>query len=140
MIFNNTDLGKSLDIAHRELSALSYRAQVTSNNISNRDTPNFRRSTVHFESRLQEALQSEKHRPEIRAAKTHKVHMNFFDPIDYRTVLPKRILDWQTQADNNGNNVDLEMERTNMLKLESHYKLIMKSMATSYRTFEIVLG
>ncbi len=139
MIFGSTNFGKSLDIAHRQLSALSYRAEVTANNISNRDTPNFRRSTVHFESRLREALQSEKHKPEIRAAKTHAMHMNFFDPIDYRSVAPKRILDWQTQADNNGNNVDLETERTNILKLQNHYKLVMKSITTSYRTLGAVL-
>lgn len=139
-MFSGTQLGKSLDISWRQLSTLSYRGQVMANNITNFDTPNFRRSTVNFETKLNEALQSEKHVPVLDAAKTHKDHMSFFDPIDYRTVAPRRTLDWQTQSDNNGNNVDLESETTNMKKLANQYQLIMKSVSGSYEKINIVLG
>lgn len=140
MIFGNTQLGKSLDISWRELSALSYRAEVTANNIANADTPNFKRSTVNFETQLKEALMSEAYKPPLEAAKTNPMHTNFFDPIDYRSVAPKRTLDWQTQGDNNGNNVDIDAEAVEMRKITMQYQVVMKSMFDNFQRISIVLS
>ena len=133
MILGNTEIGKTLDIIQRELSTITYRQNVIANNIANQDTPNFKRSTVNFETHLKEALQSEKHVPEIVAAKTHKGHVDFFDPIDYRSVTPRRVLDWQTQADNNGNNVDIDVEAVEQIKWTQMFQLLSKSMSESFK-------
>ncbi len=140
MILGNTQFGKTLDIAWRELSTIAYRQEIIANNIANQNTPNFKRSAVNFETKLKEALDSQKHTPVIRAVKTNPKHMNFFDPIDYRTVDPRRSLDWQTQSNNNGNNVDIESEMNDARKWKQLYQLINKTIADGFKRIDIVLG
>lgn len=51
---------KSVDLLHRAMDASSLRYQVTANNLANSEVPNFKRTSVNFESALNEALESEK--------------------------------------------------------------------------------
>ena len=46
---------RSIDLLQREMDVTSLRYQVTANNLANSEVPNFKRSTVNFES---EAIKS----------------------------------------------------------------------------------
>ena len=129
---------KTLDIAQRSLDAQTIRQEVIANNIANSDTPNFKRSVVNFESALKRALQQEG-QPHFQAARTHAAHIAFRDPIQYQDVQPRRVLDWQTTAKNNNNNVDIEVESANLLQNQLQYNLLTDSVARMFQRLNIVL-
>ncbi len=129
---------KTLDIAQRSLDTQIIRQEVIANNIANSDTPNFKRSVVNFESALKRSLQQEG-QPNFRAARTHVGHIVFRDPTHYQDVHPRRVLDWQTTAKNNNNNVDIEVESANLLQNQLQYNLLTDSVARMFQRLNSVL-
>lgn len=116
---------RSIDLLQREMDVTSLRYQVSANNLANSEVPNFKRSTVNFESELKRALDSE------NAAKTalhlntnSDRHIQINTPMDYRDVEPRRVLDYTTTAKANGNNVDAETEANNILQIQMQYRML----------------
>lgn len=137
-MFLNNSFGKTLDILHRTMDTSMLRHQVSANNIANADTPNFKRSTVNFESELKRALDSEKVR-KPQAYLTHPKHISFDRTQNYREVRPRRVLDYLSKADNNGNNVNLEEESMLLLQNQLRYNLLTRSVADQFNRVNIVL-
>ncbi len=54
------DFTRAVDLLHRTMDATALRYQVTANNLANSEIPNFKRTTVNFESELKRAFESEK--------------------------------------------------------------------------------
>jgi flagellar basal-body rod protein FlgB len=50
---------RSVDLLQRAMDANTLRYQVSSNNMANAEVPNFKRTTVNFESELKRAFESE---------------------------------------------------------------------------------
>jgi flagellar basal-body rod protein FlgB len=128
MIVNNT-FGKTIDILHRGLSTASLRQAVIANNLANAEVPNFKRTDVNFESELKRALDTEKQKPVLALRLTNDAHIPNWMPRDYQEVQPRRVLDYLSQSDNNGNNVDAEEEFNLLLKNQLRYMLL-SGMAT----------
>lgn len=139
-MFTNNSWGTNLDVLQRSLDVSMLRQNVIANNISNADTPGFKRSFVNFESGLARAIESERRPPSFNEALTNERHIAFERPTDYRTVQPRRILDWQTTARNNGNNVDIEVESMNMLTNMLNYQLMAQNVGEHFNRLNIVLG
>lgn len=137
-MFLNNSFGKTVDILHRTMDVSLLRRDVLANNIANADTPNFKRTEVNFETRLKQALESENVKP-TPAKYTHERHIPFFRPIDYRTVTPRRVLDYLTTSDNNGNNVDMEQEMMSALHNQLHYNIMVDAVSNQFRQINIVL-
>ena len=138
-MFYGNSFGKTLDLLHRGMDVTVLRRSVIANNIANADTPNFKRSTINFESELQRALDSEKPSGRLPAALTDEQHIPFSRSVDYRTVKPKKVLDYLTQSDNNGNNVDLEEEMMMELQNQLRYEIMTRSVADQFSRVNIVL-
>jgi len=138
-MFNATNFGKTLDILHRSMDVSMLRQDVISNNIANADTPNFKRSEVNFETSLRQALESEKRGSDFPAALTNKRHIPFHRAIDYRTVRPRRVLDYLTTADNNGNNVDIEQETMDLLNNQLSYTMMSNAVNAEFARVNLVL-
>ncbi len=136
-MFLNNNFGKTVDILHRTMNVATLRREVISNNIANSDVPNFKRSDVNFEASLKNALESEK-RTTMPALVSNEKHMSFYNPTDYRTVRPRRVLDYLTQVDENGNNVDPEKELIMANQNQMMYELMAESMAFQFRQINIV--
>ncbi len=137
-MFLNNSFGRSVDILQRTMDAATLRQQVLANNIANADTPNFKRSSLNFESELKRALDSENVRkPE--AALTNEKHIAFNRVQNYRDVRPRRVLDYLTQTDNNGNNVDAEQESMLLLQNQLRYDLLTRSISNQFTQLNIVL-
>jgi flagellar basal-body rod protein FlgB len=130
--------GKNLDILKREMDVSVLRQNVISNNIANSDTPNFKRSVVNFESQLKRALDSEKVVPFAQFL-TNERHIAFDKPMDWRTVAPRRVLDYLTEAKNNGNNVDIEEEGMNALTNQLLYTTLAQVVSSEIQRVNIVL-
>ena len=116
---------RSVDLLQRSMDAVSLRYQVTANNLANSEVPNFKRSTVNFESELKRAFESEeKAKNGFQLTRTDPRHIPLNEPYDYRDVEPRRVLDYTTTAKANGNNVDAETEANNILQTQMQYRLL----------------
>ena len=116
---------RSVDLLSRAMDVNSLRYQVSANNIANAEVPNYKRQEVNFESELKRAFESEKdteHR--FQLTRTDERHIQLDEPYDWRTVEPRRVTDWATTANANGNNVDPEVEAMNIMKIQLSYRLL----------------
>ena len=138
-MFEGSRFGKTVDILHRSLDVETLRRQVIADNIANADVPNFKRSTVNFEASLKRALDSEKYVPSLELAVTHPGHIGDDKPIDYRSVGPRRVLDYLSTAKNNGNNVDPEEEAMASLKNQLMYTLETQAINFEFGQVNLVL-
>lgn len=137
-MFLNGSFGKTLDIMHRTMDVSLLRRGVVADNIANADTPNFKRSVINFESELKSALESE-NKDRLRGSVTHPRHIAFDHSKDYRDVGPRRVLDYLSTSDNNGNNVDLETETMTLLQNQLEYELMTRFVANQFTQLNIVL-
>ena len=116
---------RSIDLLQREMDVTSLRYQVGANNLANSEVPNFKRSTVNFESELKRALDSEeKAKSGFQLTQTDARHIPLNEVYDYRDVEPRRVLDYTTTAKANGNNVDAETEAQNILQMQMQYRIL----------------
>ncbi len=131
---------KSVDLLHRAMDVSTLRYQVTANNLANAEVPNFKRTSVNFESSLKEALESEKNSADSFKLKTSDSrHVQSVSFIDYQSVEPRRVLDYTTTSKANGNNVDAEQEAMEVLKTQLNYQLLTQLQAFEFSQMQIVL-
>ncbi len=134
------NFSKTVDLLHRALDVSTLRYQVTANNLANAEVPNFKRSTVNFESELKRAMESEKQLPaKIRLTQTDSRHIDINPIYDYKTVQPRRVVDYATTAKANGNNVDAETEAMEVLKIQMNYQLLTMLENAQFSQMKIVL-
>ncbi|MCL1931052.1 MAG: flagellar basal body rod protein FlgB [Treponema sp.] len=124
---NMNTFAKTVDMLHRALSANTVRRSVIANNIANANVPNFKRSNVNFESELKRALDTEKQKPALELARTNPLHFSNYRARDYRDVQIRRVLDYTSTYNNNGNNVDPEQEFMAALENQMTYGLLASS-------------
>ena len=115
---------KTVDILHRSMSAQVVRRSVLANNMSNATVPNFKRSMVNFESELKRALETEKQRPALQLNLTNPKHIPNWRERDYWDVQIRRVLDYTSTYNNNGNNVDPEQEFMALVENQMSYMLL----------------
>ena len=137
-MFLENRFGKQLDILHRTMDVAVFRRAVIADNLANADTPNFKRSVINFESQLKRALDSE-NVGTVSQAVTHERHIPFRRTMDYRDVGPRRILDYLSTADNNGNNVDAETEAMAAMQNQLTYDLLTRVVSNQFAQVNLVL-
>jgi flagellar basal-body rod protein FlgB len=118
---------KTVDLLHRAMSASVVRRSVIANNMANATVPNFKRSMVNFESELKRALDTEKQKPAVEMIRTDPLHFSNYKERDYRDVQVRRVLDYTSTYNNNGNNVDPEQEAMLSLENQMSYSLFAKA-------------
>ena len=136
-MFLNNSYGRVIDILHRSMDVSMLRRDLIADNLANADTPNFKKSILNFESELKRAFQSQI-KPALEAKMSREKHIPFYQPIDYRTVGPRRVLDYLSQADANGNNVDIEEESVHMLKNQLNYQLMVQVISNQFSQITMV--
>ncbi|QSI02915.1 flagellar basal body rod protein FlgB [Treponema ruminis] len=116
---------RSVDLLSRAMDVNSLRYQVSANNIANAEVPNYKRQVVDFESELKRAFDSEKDTEhKMQLTRTNDAHFQLDMPVDFRSVEPRRVTDWESTANANGNNVDPEFEAMNIMKIQLNYRLL----------------
>lgn len=130
---------KTVDLLHRAMDANVVRRSVIANNIANANVPNFKRSDVNFESELKRALDSEGKRPVLELKRTDPRHFPNYRERDYRDVQIRRVLDYSTTYNNNGNNVDPEYEAMLAVKSQMSYNLFSQSLNFEFNQINKVL-
>ena len=137
-MFLDGSFSKSVDILGRTMDVALMRRDVIADNVANSDTPNFKRSTVNFESQLKRALDSEKVKPYPNLM-TDPRHISFHKPVDYRSVKPQRVWDYLTTSKNNGNNVDIEQENMNLLENQLLYQTMSSVLIGEFNRVNLVM-
>lgn len=108
----------TFNLVSRSLDAASTRHQVISNNVSNADTPYFKRAEVRFE----ELLQNELSTPfSIRGFRTDPRHFVIGPPAEPR---PQVVTDGTSTMNNNMNNVDIDLEMSLLAKNQLNYNVL----------------
>ncbi|MDR0300816.1 MAG: flagellar basal body rod protein FlgB [Treponema sp.] len=130
---------KTVDLLHRAMDANVVRRQVIANNMANATVPNFKRSNVNFESELKKALDSEKEKPALELNLTNPKHIPNWKERDYRDVQIRRVLDYTSTYNNNGNNVDPEQEFMLATQNQMTYTLLAQSAAFEFSQINQVL-
>ena len=131
---------RSVDLLHRAMDASSLRYQVAANNLANAEVPNFKRTSVNFESQLKKAMESEKNsKDSFQMTATDSRHIQSEGSMDYREVEPRRVTDYLTTAKANGNNVDAEQEAMDILKTQLNYQLLTQMQAFEFSQIKIAM-
>ncbi|BDU63025.1 flagellar basal body rod protein FlgB [Candidatus Borrelia fainii] len=129
---------RSIDLAHRYLDVLSLRQSVIADNVANVDTPNFKRSNVTFESELERAIFNEGTN-NLSLIRGNSKHLNGFKELGYLDVKPRRMLDYLSTLNNNGNNVDIDSEMKNLSQNQMMYGLFTNIQAHHFKSVNIVI-
>jgi flagellar basal-body rod protein FlgB len=100
-----------MDLVQRSLDAAALSQKVIANNISNVDTPGFKRSSVVFNESLRKALEARQGQPQdLAAVRTDARHMAFEEAAPLDSVQPDVVTDVTSTLRNDGNNVDIDRE------------------------------
>jgi flagellar basal-body rod protein FlgB len=130
---------KTVDLLHRAMGAQQVRRSVIANNMANAQVPNFKRSVVNFESELKRALDTEKQKPALELTRTDPRHFSNYKERDYRDVQIRRVLDYASAYNNNGNNVDPEQEVAAALENQMAYMLLTQAASFEFSQINQVL-
>lgn len=123
---------KTTDLLHRAMDVSTLRYTTSANNLASSGVPNFKRTDVNFETELKRALNSEENaKGQFQLATSSDKHIKSDGVIDYRTIEPRRVLDYTTSAKANGNNVDPEQEAMELLRIQLNYQML-----TQLQSFE----
>lgn len=112
------------------LNVSSQRAELTSSNIANINTPNYKAKRVEFESYLKNALNGET----LSLNTTHVNHLNT------NNLQTKVITSRDTSLKENGNNVDLEVEMLNQSTNSLYYSALTAQLNGRYQMLNYVLS
>jgi flagellar basal-body rod protein FlgB len=114
----------------KALDGLSLRSQAISHNVANVDTPNFKRSEVHFEQDLQAALR----RPAggVAMAITNGRHLGTAAPATVDAVTARAVPLANTTLRNDGNNVDMDREMARLAETQLGFQAAAQLMNTKF--------
>jgi len=139
-MFLNNSFGKTVNLLHRSMDAGILRHEVLANNMANVNTDHFKRSDISFESALKAALDSENPKNRFPSHRYEWEKSGFAKQvIDYRTVKPKKILDYATSSKNNGNNVDPDEEAYRITQNIMKYQLAAQAVNSHFNQINMVL-
>lgn len=139
MVLFSGNSAKSIDIMQRCLSAASLRSQVLNNNIANATTPNYKRQDITFQSELERALNSEAEFPGVPMTMTDEKHVPSMRVKDYREVKAKKITEFNTYQNNDGNSVDIDKEMTEQSKNTMYYNALAQRVSKEFNKLKYIL-
>ena len=138
-MLENTRFGKTIELLSRSMDVSMLRRDIIANNIANADVPNFKRSEINFEAALTRAIDSENYEPELHLLTTDARHIPSYKRIDWRSVEPRRVLDYLSTEKNNGNNVNPEEELMASLQNQLMYSLMTQAANHEFNQVNLVL-
>lgn len=125
--------GPVLNVLQKGLEASSLRQQVLSDNVANIDTPNFKRSDVDFQAVLGAALgeKSETLALKISSPKHIPGHA-----LGGGSVI---VTDQTTSMRNDGNNVDVDHEMSNVAENGLYYNSLTRAITSQLGLLRMVI-
>lgn len=125
--------GPVLEVLQKGLEASSLRHQVLANNAANVDTPNFKRSDVDFQAILGTAL--DKQGSTLPLKLTAPSHLPGLSEGEGSAVKQ----DGTTSLRNDGNNVDIDREMTNVAENGLYYNSLTQVISSQLQLLRMVI-
>lgn len=124
-----------IQLLSRSMDAASLRQRIIADNIANVDTPNYKSKGVSFEQELQDALDDSS---TFEGTRTDPRHI----PIGGKRLLDVNPTIYTNPGvmQNNGNNVDIDTEMTNMAKNQIWYNALVQQTNQYYQTMQKVIS
>jgi flagellar basal-body rod protein FlgB len=117
----------SINLMERSLDAASLRQKVLSNNIANIDTVNFKRSDVSFADKLKDVLSGNT----LTGRTTDERHIAI-GAADASDVQPSVFTESNTTLRNDGNNVDIDSEMSNLASNQILYDAVTQQLNMTF--------
>lgn len=122
-------------VLEKSLNASSLQHQMISNNISNVDTPGFKRSEVVFQNKLEQVLGlNEKNYLPLMI--THKNHIPIVPELTINNINPEIVTKTETSLRTDENNVDIDFEMSKMAENTAYYSSL--AQLTSLKFKELI--
>lgn len=109
----------SYNLMKKALDASSLRQEAISSNIANANTPNYKVNRVKFEEVFSKVINKNK----VYLEKNHENHIGIDEINDIEPVVEKNDT---TFVNDNGNNVDIDYEMTNLAANEIYYNALVQ--------------
>ncbi|MFD2171364.1 flagellar basal body rod protein FlgB [Tumebacillus lipolyticus] len=126
---------RAISLLERSLDAASLRQKVISNNLANIDTPNFNRSDVSFEHTLQQVLAG----TAMSGRRTDERHIAI-GTNRISEVKPETVTDTSTTMRLDGNNVDIDVEMTNLAENQILYNALAQRINGKFATLKYAIS
>lgn len=117
------DIFSNVDLTHKAINTTLTRKELISQNISNVDTPNYKRQDINFEALLVKQIKQQG----IANIEVSKLEPEVYT--DHRSSSYRM----------DGNNVDIEVERSEETKVELRYNTLITRMTAQLGRFTTVL-
>lgn len=121
----------SYDLIKKTLDVSSLRQSTISSNIANHNTPNYKVNKVEFEKFLSEAKEG------IHMQKTNPMHFGVETLREIEPVVEKRE---NTSINDNGNNVDIDIEMTELAANEIYYSILVQQLNSKLSNLNYVIN
>ncbi|EAX48672.1 flagellar basal-body rod protein FlgB [Thermosinus carboxydivorans Nor1] len=130
-VFDALVSSPQVKVLEKALAAAALRHKVISNNIANVNTPGFKRSEVHFEEQLKQALNAKS-----GLSRTHQRHIAAKG--DDFSVEVITVNNTAYRAD--GNNVDIDFEMAEMAKNNIYYDAVAQQLNRYFSNLKSVIN
>ncbi len=130
------DIFREVNSLEKGLNASWTRNSVIMNNIANVDTPDFKSSSVEFESIYKKSLENEEDGFELK--RTRPTHMDIGDT-DLENVEPVITQNSDTVARMDGNNVDIDKEMTDLAKNVIYYNALTRKISSEFTQLSMAI-
>ncbi|MCX4183610.1 MULTISPECIES: flagellar basal body rod protein FlgB [Bacillus amyloliquefaciens group] len=111
------------------LGRADIKQKVLTNNIANIDTPNYKAKKVSFRNLLDQETSN------LEAVKTDYRHVDFTGSGDDYSIVSSS----DTSYQQNGNNVDIDKEMTDLAENQINYQALVERMSGKFNTLKTVL-
>ena len=125
-------------VLEKSLNAASLQHQMISNNISNVDTPGYKRSEVVFQSKL-DAVLGLKDKEYLPLTITDKNHISIVPNLTINDINPEIIVNNETSSRNDGNNVDIDSEMSKLAENTAYYSSLAQLTSLKLGTLQSVI-
>jgi flagellar basal-body rod protein FlgB len=131
------DLFGNVNVLQRGLDAAWTRNEVITNNIANVDTPNFKSSSVDFETAMKQALEADEN--SFSAKTTRSEHYDFSSD-SAENVTPTVVENTTTSYRSDGNNVDIDYENVQLAKNTLLYDTLIEQVSSEFTRVKTVIS
>ncbi|MCM3107247.1 flagellar basal body rod protein FlgB [Bacillus velezensis] len=111
------------------LGRADIKQKVLTNNIANIDTPNYKAKKVSFRNLLDQETSN------LEAVKTDYRHVDFTGSGDDYSIVSSN----DTSYQQNGNNVDIDKEMTDLAENQINYQALVERMSGKFNSLKTVL-
>lgn len=124
-------------ILEKSMDAYTKRAEALADNIANVNTPNYKRKDIQFESFLEKAIHEDG--TSIVGKRTDEKHFSIGTENNLDSVNASFVEDKNTQMRNDGNNVDIEVEKVEQTKNNIRYQFATNRISQNFSILRSVI-